>query len=102
MREIIKAIPIPTLNGWLLCEFDNQEKRFVDIRPSMNGVLSQLKEPTIFKQVFVDNELGTVAWPNDIQIDPDTLYQRSIPVNEIQNLAEVIKSDNDGEWLERA
>ncbi|WP_138420438.1 DUF2442 domain-containing protein [Aquibacillus sediminis] len=102
MREIVKAKPIPTIKGWLLCEFDNHEKRFVDIRPSMKGVLSNLKDPTIFRKVFVDDEAGTVAWPSGLHIDPDTLYQRSIPVNEIQNHAEVIKLDDYGDWLERA
>ncbi|WP_077329111.1 DUF2442 domain-containing protein [Virgibacillus siamensis] len=73
MREIMKAKPIPNMSGWLLCEFDNGEKRFVDIRPSMKGVLMKLEEPTIFEQVYVDSDAGTVAWPNDLHIDPDTL-----------------------------
>lgn len=102
MYEIIKAKPIPTLNGWLLCEFDNHEKLFVDIRPSMIGILEKLKDPDFFMQVYVDNDAGTVAWPKELHIDPDTLYTRGIRIKEIQNLAEVVKSDKNGEWLERA
>lgn len=45
MREIIKAKSIPTLTGWLLCQFETGEKRFVDIRPSMHGILEKLKDP---------------------------------------------------------
>ena len=87
MREICKAKPLP-IQGWLLCEFDNGEKGLVDIRPSMNGVLSVLKDQEIFKKVYIDEEAGTVAWPVELHIDPDTLYERKITVNEIKYLAE--------------
>ncbi|GAA0432123.1 hypothetical protein GCM10008983_05870 [Lentibacillus halophilus] len=102
MREIIKAKPIPNLHGWLLCEFENGEKRFIDIRPSMIGTLNKLKDPQLFRQVYVDDDAGTVAWPDDIHIDPDTLYNRGIQSGEIQRLANIINSDEHGDWLERA
>lgn len=102
MLEIVKAKSIPTLNGWLLCEFDNGEKRFVDVRPSMLGILGKLKDPVVFQKVYIDDDAGTVAWPDDLHIDPDTLYKRGIQIKEIQNLAEVIKYDENGNWLERA
>jgi len=25
--------------------------------------------------VYVDEEAGTIAWPNDVDLDPDTLYE---------------------------
>jgi hypothetical protein len=25
--------------------------------------------------VYVDHEAGTIAWPNDVDLDPDTLYE---------------------------
>jgi len=28
-----------------------------------------------FAKVFVDVEAGTIAWPHEIDIDPDTLYE---------------------------
>lgn len=33
MREIIKAKSIPNLHGWLLCEFENGEKRLLILDP---------------------------------------------------------------------
>ena len=54
----------------------------------MNGVLSVLKDQEIFKKVYIDEEAGTVAWPVELHIDPDTLYERKISVNEIKYLAE--------------
>lgn len=102
MREINKAKSIPTLTGWLLCEFETGEKRFVDIRPSMHGILEKLKDPDIFEQVYVDHDAGTVAWPGELHIDPEKLYNRGIQIKEIQNPAEIAKSDKDDNWLERA
>lgn len=86
MCEIVKVKPISTILGWLLCEFDNGEKRFVDIRPSMLGILEELKDQDEFQKVYVDDEAGTVAWPDDLHIDPDTLYNRGIQIKEIKNL----------------
>lgn len=102
MHEIVKAKPIPTLTGWLLCEFDNGEKRFVDIKPSMLGIFEKLKDPEVFQRVYVDVDAGTVAWPDDLHIDPETLCRRGLQIKEIQNLAEIIKYDKNGDWLERA
>ena len=89
MREICKAKPLP-IHGWLLCEFDNGEKGLIDIRPSMNGVLNALKDQEFFNKVYVDEDAGTVAWPVELHIDPDTLYDRRISINEIKFLAEIM------------
>jgi hypothetical protein len=32
-----------------------------------------LRDPEKFREVFVDDELGTIAWPNGFDIDPDRL-----------------------------
>ncbi|TFJ94203.1 DUF2442 domain-containing protein [Lentibacillus salicampi] len=102
MREIVQAKPVPTLSGWLLCKFDKGEKRFVDMRLSMEGVLKKLSDPEVFEQVYVDEEAGTVAAPDELHVDPDTLYTRGINIKEIQNLADAANSDQNGDWLERA
>jgi hypothetical protein len=87
LREIIKARPLPILYGWLVCEFDNGEKRLVDIKPSMKGILEDLHNPEEFRKVYIDEEAGTVAWPEDLHIDPDTLYNRGIEIKEVENLS---------------
>lgn len=50
--------------------------------------------------INVDDDAGTAAGPEDLHIDPDTLYHRGIQIKGIQNLAEIIKSDENGDWLE--
>lgn len=38
------------------------------------GVFEPLKEPAFFSQVYVDTEMGTIAWPNGTDLDPCGLY----------------------------
>lgn len=62
----------------LLLEFENCEKRVFDMAPFMDKKpFSQLKASGLFSRAFVD--YGTVVWPGEIDIAPETLYDRSIP-----------------------
>ncbi len=46
----------------------------VRFEPShLTGVFAALKERALFTQVFVDH--GAVAWPGDIDLAPDAMYQ---------------------------
>ena len=63
----------------LLLQFENGEKRRFD----MLNYLDQkpwirLKSSDRFFGAFVQN--GTVTWPGNIDIDPETLYELSVPV----------------------
>ena len=63
----------------LLLEFENGERRrfnmvtYIDQKPWV-----RLKSGNTFFGAFVAN--GTVAWPGNIDIDPETLYDCSIPL----------------------
>jgi hypothetical protein len=39
------------------------------------GVLESLNDPAYFAEVTVDLEAGTIAWPNGIDLAPETLYE---------------------------
>lgn len=39
------------------------------------GVFSALVDPVEFAKVFLDPRTHTVAWPGDIDLCPDSLYQ---------------------------
>jgi hypothetical protein len=63
----------------LLLEFENGERRafdmakYIDQKPWV-----RLKSGNVFHGAFIEN--GTVAWPGNIDIDPETLYELSVPI----------------------
>lgn len=65
----------------LLLEFENGEKRRFDMSPYMNQKpWIRLKMNHLFQSASVEN--GTVVWSGNIDIDPETLYERSIALTE--------------------
>jgi hypothetical protein len=38
------------------------------------GIFGPLENPQFFRQVRVDEELGTLVWPNGADVCPDLLY----------------------------
>jgi len=64
---------------------DGSVKRF-DVKPYLNyGVFTELKDFEYFKQVKI--AYGTVQWPHEQDISPETLYLEGTPIDE-SNLAE--------------
>ncbi|MBV9195780.1 MAG: DUF2442 domain-containing protein [Solirubrobacterales bacterium] len=41
------------------------------------GVFEPLRDPAYFAQLRADAEAGTIVWPNDADIAPETLYERA-------------------------
>jgi hypothetical protein len=41
------------------------------------GVFEPLKDPGYFRRLRADREAGTIVWPNDADIAPETLYART-------------------------
>lgn len=57
--------------------FNDGTHRLFDARPYLErGVFTCLKDPAKFKQAFIG--LDTVCWPGNIDIAPETLYDRSV------------------------
>ena len=49
----------------------------VDVLARMWGrVFEQARTPEGFAKVAVDEETGTIVWPGDADLAPDTLYER--------------------------
>lgn len=55
--------------------FDDGTVREVDLKDELWGPMFEpLRDPQVFRQVQVDEELGTVVWPNGADLDPDVLH----------------------------
>ena len=66
----------PLKNFELEIKFANGEVRIFDMKPHLEfGVFNELKSVSYFNQVKIQN--GSVAWPNEQDVCPDTLFEGS-------------------------
>lgn len=62
----------------LILEFDNAEKRIFDATPILDfGRFTELKDISLFKKVHLS--FDTIEWENDLDLDPEYLYEKSKP-----------------------
>ncbi len=67
----------PQANFSLELWFNTGDHRLFDARPYLSrGVFVRLQNIALFKQAFV--ALDTVCWPGDLDIAPETLFERSV------------------------
>lgn len=67
----------------LTLTFANGETRHFDLAPYLRyPCFEPLKQPAFF--LLARCEHGTVAWPQNIDFDPDTLYLESQPVKQVE------------------
>ncbi len=73
MHIILKVKPLPDFQ--LELTFNDNKTMLVDLKKRLKGgIFEDLKDPEFFKKVFVDEEMGTIAWPNGADLCPDVLY----------------------------
>lgn len=76
LLDVVKVEARPDYT--LFLEFENGEKRVFDMSPYLDKKpFVQLKGSPLFAKASVD--YGTVVWPGNIDIAPETLYDRSRP-----------------------
>jgi hypothetical protein len=78
---LLDVVHVEPLSEYKLSlEFENHEKRIFDVTPYLEmGVFRQLKDKSIFSRAFFDG--GTVMWPGEIDIAPETLYDHSVLIS---------------------
>jgi len=72
--DVVKVEARPDFT--LHLEFENGEKRIFNMSPYLN------KKPYMqLRGIFAQAQIvyGTVCWPGDLDIAPETLYDRSVP-----------------------
>lgn len=77
---MIEVDSVETVSDFgLLLIFSDGERRRFDMRPYLHyPVFRRLENPGFFSLARVD--YGTVTWPGDIDIAPETLYEYSLPL----------------------
>jgi len=78
--ELLDIISVETHDDYILeLVFENGEKRLFDMKPFLDKrpFVRLLNSPLFFKASV---HYGTVTWPGNIDIAPETLWARSIPV----------------------
>jgi len=73
---ITRVVEVRPLGGHrLFIRFDDGVQGEVDVASFVrfDGILEPLRDPTRFAEAFVD--LGTVCWPNDLDLAPELLYE---------------------------
>ena len=70
----------PRADFQLVLDFTSGERRRFDMRGYLDlPVYRKLRNPGFFALATVD--AGTVVWPGEIDIAPETLHARSVPVD---------------------
>jgi len=63
----------------LMLTFNDNKQKIVDLKKYRNKgpetVFYPFKNLEFFKRVKVDKKLGTLIWPNGVDLCPDTLYR---------------------------
>jgi hypothetical protein len=67
----------PIENYKLILTFENKEVKIFDMSPYLDkGIFKELKNKNIFNAVKVS--FDSIEWPNEADIDPETLYEDSV------------------------
>lgn len=81
MVEVVSVFPEDDYK--LLLSFDTGELRRFDMKPYLHyPVYRRLENKGFFRLAQVG--YGTVTWPGEIDIAPETLYEESVLVNEAE------------------
>ncbi|MEZ4663088.1 MAG: DUF2442 domain-containing protein [Caldilineaceae bacterium] len=59
----------------LLIRFDDETERRINFEPTLMGPLfGPLRDLSLFNQVKLDTDIGTLVWPTGADIDPTVLH----------------------------
>ena len=74
LKNIVHVRPLKDYR--LSLRFDDGVEGEVDIAQlvRLEGIFEPLQKRAFFIRVAINNEIGTICWPNDADLDPDVLY----------------------------
>jgi len=73
--DVVEAKYVRDFVVWL--KFEDGIEGEVDLSAELYGpAFEPLKDPSYFRQVAIDPEMGTIAWPNGADFAPEFLYDK--------------------------
>lgn len=82
IEPVIDVVDVTVLGRYVLgLRFEDGSDRVIDLEPILEGPMYEalLDDYELFRQVQVDEDSGTVVWPNGADISPRRLYAESKP-----------------------
>lgn len=78
LLDVLSVVPKP--DSTLELRFENGQTRIFDMKPLLEKKpFLKLKDFTQFQKASVEN--GTVVWPGNLDIAPETLFDNSVLVD---------------------
>jgi hypothetical protein len=78
MESCVTVTEVRALGGYRVeLTFSDERRGAVDLESRIvgrGGLYQPLEDPVFFRKVRVDAELGTIVWPNGVDICPDLLH----------------------------
>jgi hypothetical protein len=73
---MVRVTEVKVLDGYRLqLAFNDGTRRVVDLADELSGpMFGPLHELSLFRQVRLDSELGTIVWPNGADFAPEALH----------------------------
>ena len=80
LRDVVSVQVLPEHR--LRVKFDDETEGVVDVAAMVTfaGVFEPLRAPAFSAKASVNTELGTVCWPNDVDLDSEVLYAKVVGV----------------------
>ena len=77
MPDILRIIDMEQVGTYSLrVTFNDGTTKRVNLRPLLWGdVFEPLRDPDQFSNVYLDEEMGTIAWPNGADFAPEAIYE---------------------------
>ena len=79
---LVRIRTVTPLEGFTVrLGFTDGTEKSIDLAPYLRGPIFDplVADPSLFRAVRVDPQLGTIVWPNGADIDPDVLYHGRPP-----------------------
>lgn len=76
MADLVHVVAVQVVGDHCLhLTFEDGAEGHVDLSSwRWSGVFEPLADPDYFRQVRLDEELGTIVWPNGADLAPETLH----------------------------